>query len=129
MNSRTSTLAVTVSYKPSATSTTFKTATVRKSSTQTALMADVTRDVSLRPILKKTVEGNEENAWSEMPVLQDLADHPNVVRLISLALLSSPLLSPFPRPHDSCMSSSFVTNFFFRRSNFRSSSIRRQRIL
>ena len=113
MNSRTSTLAVTVSYKPSATSTTFKTATVRNSSTQTAPMADVTRDVSLRSILKKTVEGSEENAWSEMPALQGLADHPNVVCLISLALLPSPLLSPFLTPHDPCVSSSFVTNFFF----------------
>ncbi len=64
-------------------------------------MADVTRNASLKAIPKKTVEGNEENAWSEMPVLQDLADHPNVVCLISLALLPSPLLSPFLRPQAS----------------------------
>jgi hypothetical protein len=91
----TSTLAITISYKPSATSTTFKTATARNSSTQTAPMADVTHDVSLKVISKKTVKGNEENAWSEMSVLQDLADHPNVVRLISLALLPTP---PFSLP-------------------------------
>lgn len=99
MNSRTSTLAVTVSYKPSATSTTFKTATVRNSSTQTALMADVTRDVSLKANLKKTVEGNEENAWSEMPVLQDLAGHHNVVR--SYFPRTAALPSPFSLPHAS----------------------------
>ena len=67
---------------------------MRNSSSQTAPVATVMRDVSLKAIPKKTVEGNEENAWSEMPVLQDLADQPNVVRLISLALLPSPSFLP-----------------------------------
>ena len=57
-------------------------------------MADVMRDVSLKAIPNKTVEGNEENAWSETPVLQDFADHLNDVRLISLALLPSPSFLP-----------------------------------
>jgi len=60
---------------------------------------DVTRDVSLKANLKKTVEGNEENAWSEMPVLQDLAGHHNVVR--SYFPRTAALPSPFSLPHAS----------------------------
>jgi len=52
-------------------------AATRSPSAQTA-PGDVTREASLRAILKKKVKGNEESVWSEMRVLQGL-DHPHIV--------------------------------------------------
>ncbi|KAH9963648.1 kinase-like domain-containing protein, partial [Russula dissimulans] len=40
---------------------------------------DITREVALKAISKKTVKGNEQSVWGEMEVLKDL-DHPNIVK-------------------------------------------------
>jgi hypothetical protein len=71
-------------------------ATSLSSATQAAptQSVDITRDVALKAILKKKVKGNEENVWSEMPVLRGL-DHLNVVRLMSpRAIYLPPFLTP-----------------------------------
>jgi hypothetical protein len=84
---------------------------------------DITREVALKAISKKTVKGNEQSVWGEMEVLKDL-DHPNIVRPIYPC---PPLLIPPPTHHRSSDTRGLSVSIVLCRSSFTSGSNQGQR--